>query len=103
MYLGQAVIAVLGVLVIGGEYGTGMIRVTLAAMPGRLTVLSAKAVIVTGCALAAGALAVLGSVLAGRLILPGRGLTAANGYVPALARQRPRPARRRRNRRCTSR
>ena len=81
VYLGQAVIAVLGVLVIGGEYGTGMIRVTLAASPRRLTVLTAKALIVAGCALAAGLLAVGGSVLAGRLILPGRGLTAANGYV----------------------
>jgi ABC-2 type transport system permease protein len=81
VYLGQAVIAVLGVTVIGGEYGTGMIRVTLAAVPARLTVLLAKTVIVAGCALAAGAAAVLGSVLAGRLILPGHGLTAANGYA----------------------
>ena len=32
--------------------------------------------------LAAGAVAVLGSLLAGRLILPGHGLTAANGYLP---------------------
>ena len=32
--------------------------------------------------LAAGALAVLGSVLAGRLILPGHGFTAAHGYAP---------------------
>jgi ABC-2 type transport system permease protein len=82
VYLGQAVIAVLGVTVIGAEYATGMIRVTLAAVPARLTVLLAKTVIVAGCALAAGAAAVLGSVLAGRLILPGRGLTAANGYAP---------------------
>ena len=81
VYLGQAVIAVLGVLVIGGEYGTGMIRVTLAACPRRLSVLTAKALIVAGCALAAGLFAVGGSVLAGRLILPGRGLTTANGYV----------------------
>ncbi len=84
VYLGQAVIAVLGVLVIGGEYGTGMIRVTLAAMPRRMTVLAAKALIVTGGALAVGLVAVAGSVLAGRLILPGRGLSAANGY-PALS------------------
>jgi ABC-2 type transport system permease protein len=82
VYLGQAVIAVLGVTVIGGEYGTGMIRVTLAATPRRLTVLGAKALVVTGCALGTGVLAVLGSVLAGHLIEPGRGLTAANGYVP---------------------
>jgi ABC-2 type transport system permease protein len=81
-YAGQAVIAVLGVLVIGGEYGTGMIRVTLAATPRRLTVLAAKAVIVAGAALAAAVAAVGGSVLAGRLILPGRGLTAASGYPP---------------------
>ena len=81
VYLGQAVIAVLGVAVIGGEYGTGMIRVTLAASPRRLTVLTAKALIVAGCALAVGLFAVGGSVLAGRLLLPGRGLTTANGYV----------------------
>ena len=81
VYAGQAVIAVLAVLVMGGEYDTGMIRVTLAAMPGRLTVLAAKAVLVTGCALAAGTLAAGGSFLAGRLIEPGRGLTRANGYV----------------------
>jgi ABC-2 type transport system permease protein len=37
--------------------------------------------VVTGGAAAAGAVAVLGSVLAGRLILPGRGLSAANGYA----------------------
>jgi ABC-2 type transport system permease protein len=79
--LGQVVVALLAVLAVGGEYGTGMIRVTLAATPRRLLMLAAKAVVVTGCALAAAAVAVLGSALAGRLILPGRGLSTANGYV----------------------
>ena len=79
--LGQVVVALLAVLAVGGEYGTGMIRVTLAATPRRLVMLAAKAVVVTGWALAAAAVAVLGSVLAGRLILPGRGLSAANGYL----------------------
>jgi ABC-2 type transport system permease protein len=78
--LGQAVVAVLAVLAVGGEYSTGMIRLTLAAIPRRLTLLAAKAVVVTGCVLAASAVAVPGSLLAGRLILPGHGLTAANGY-----------------------
>ena len=78
--LGQAIVALLAVLAVGGEYGTGMIRVTLAATPRRMAMLTAKAVVVTGGAAAAGAVAVLGSVLAGRLILPGRGLSAANGY-----------------------
>jgi ABC-2 type transport system permease protein len=59
-----------------------MIRVTLTAMPRRLTVLAAKAALVTGLVLAAAAVAVLASVLAGRLILPGHGFTTAHGYPP---------------------
>ena len=77
---GQAVVAILAVLAVSGEYGTGMIRVTLAAVPRRAAVLAAKAAVVTGPALAAGAVAVLACVLAGRLVLPGRGLTQARGY-----------------------
>ena len=70
---GQAVVAVLAVLVISAEYSTGMIRVTLAATPRRTTMLAAKASVLTGMVLAAGVLAVAGSLLAGRLILPGHG------------------------------
>jgi ABC-2 type transport system permease protein len=81
--LSQAIVAVLAVLVIGAEYGTGMIRVTFAAMPRRGTVLAAKGVVTGGLVLAAAAAGVLGAVLAGRLILPGHGFTAARGY-PAL-------------------
>jgi ABC-2 type transport system permease protein len=83
-YLGQAVVAVLAVLAVSGEYGTGMIRTTLAAMPRRTTVLAAKAAVVTAVTLAVGTPAVLGSVLVGRLILPGHGYTPANGY-PVLS------------------
>ena len=80
--VGQAVVAIIAVLAMSNEYGTGMIRVTLTAMPRRWSVLAAKAALVGGLALAAGALAVLGSVLAGRLILPGHGFTAAHGFAP---------------------
>ena len=80
--VGQAIVAIIGVLAISGEYSTGMIAVTLTATPRRLTVLGAKAALVGGLTLAAGAIAVLGSVLAGRLILPGRGFTAARGFPP---------------------
>jgi ABC-2 type transport system permease protein len=76
----QAIVAIVAVLTVSGEYGTGMIRTTLAAMPRRITVLAAKAAVVTAVTLAAGTLAVLGSVLAGRLILPGHGYTPPNGY-----------------------
>ena len=82
--LGQAVVAVVAVLAITGEYATGMIRTTLAAMPRRTVMLTAKAAVVTTMALAAGTLAVGGSLLAGRLILPGQGYTPAHGY-PALS------------------
>ena len=84
IYLSQAVAAIFAVLAIGGEYGTGMIRVTLAAVPRRATVLAAKAATVTGLVLAAGGIGVAGAALAGRLILPGHGFTAAHGY-PLLA------------------
>lgn len=84
VYLGQAVAAILGVAVISNEYSTGMIGVTLAAMPRRTTVLAAKAALVAALTLVAGAVAVAGSLLAGRLLLTGHGLTPAHGY-PALA------------------
>src|SRR5690606_22319774 len=41
--LGAVAIAVLGVLLMTGEYSTGMIRSTLSAVPTRLPVLAAKA------------------------------------------------------------
>jgi ABC-2 type transport system permease protein len=80
--VGQAVVAILAVLTIGNEYSTGMIRITFAAMPRRLVVYTAKAVITAGGVLVAAAVAVLGSVLAGQFILPGHGFTAARGFHP---------------------
>ena len=78
--LGQAVVAILAVLAISDEYGTGMIILTLTAIPRRTTMLTAKAAILTGLVMAAGTVAVLGSLLAGRLILPGHGFIPAHGY-----------------------
>jgi ABC-2 type transport system permease protein len=78
--LSQAVVAILAVLAISGEYSTGMIAATLTAMPSRITVLFANAVVVAALALTAGTVGVLTSVLAGRLILPGHGFTPAHGY-----------------------
>lgn len=44
-YLAQLLIGVLGVLFVTGEYGTGMIRSTFAAVPRRLPVVGAKAAV----------------------------------------------------------
>ncbi len=55
-YLGQLLIGALGVLFVSGEYSTGMIRSTLAAVPKRLPVLWAKLivfVVVVGVAMTA--------------------------------------------------
>ena len=84
IYLSQAVIAIVAVMTVSGEYSTGLIRTTLTAMPRRITVLAAKAAILTGPVLAAGAVAVGASLLAGRLILPGHGIGPARGY-PAIS------------------
>ena len=44
-FLAQLAIGVLGVLVMTSEYSTGSIRATLAALPQRLTLLTAKAIV----------------------------------------------------------
>ncbi|MFB7756506.1 ABC transporter permease [Streptomyces sp. NPDC056121] len=80
--VGQAVIGVFAVLAVSGEYGTGMIRTTLTAVPNRLTVLTAKATVLTTVVLASGTAAIVASLLAGRYILPGNGFTEAHGYAP---------------------
>ncbi|SEG65911.1 ABC-2 type transport system permease protein [Nonomuraea solani] len=84
--LGQGLVALLAVTAVCGEYGTGMIRTSLAAMPRRIVTLTARAGVLTGLTLGAGTLAVLGSLLAGRLLLPhlpadGPTLRAAAGSV----------------------
>jgi ABC-2 type transport system permease protein len=47
----QLVIGVIGVLAFSGEYGTGMIRATLAVVPARLPVLWAKLIVLAGLVL----------------------------------------------------
>ncbi|MGP3690295.1 ABC transporter permease [Streptomyces sp. IBSNAI002] len=69
--VGQAVVVVLAVLCAGGEYGTGMMQVTLTAVPARTTVLAAKAAVLSAVVAVAGGVAVLGSLVAGHLLLPG--------------------------------
>jgi ABC-2 type transport system permease protein len=81
IYVGQSAVAVLAVLAISEEYGTGMIRVTLTAMPNRLALLSAKAANIAGLTLVISVVAVTGCLVAGRLMLPSEGLNAAHGYA----------------------
>jgi ABC-2 type transport system permease protein len=80
IYLGQAVVAIVAVSAVSGEYGTGMIRLTLAATPRRWQVLAAKAAVVGAATLVTGAVAVLASVLAGGALLARHGIAPAHGY-----------------------
>ncbi|MER6078845.1 ABC transporter permease [Streptomyces sp. NPDC001833] len=77
---GQVAVAVVAVLTVGNEYGTGMMRTTLTAVPRRLTVLLAKAAVLTAVTLPAAAASVLGSLLVGRFVEPDRGFTPQHGY-----------------------
>jgi ABC-2 type transport system permease protein len=81
IYIGQAVIAVLAVLAVSEEYGTGMIRTTLAAMPQRVNLLAAKAATLTGITIPVGLAGAAGCLIAGRLLLPDAGLNPAHGYA----------------------
>ncbi|MEV4512365.1 ABC transporter permease [Dactylosporangium sp. NPDC049525] len=76
VYLGQAPVAILAVLVISGEHSTGLIGTTLTAVPRRPAVLAAKAAVVALAVAAAGGLAFLASLLVARAVLPGNGLPA---------------------------
>ncbi|MEU7577661.1 ABC transporter permease [Streptomyces sp. NPDC041068] len=82
VWVGQGAVVVLAVLAMSGEYGTGTIRTTLTAEPGRLRVLAAKAAVVGALTVAAGTVGVLGSLLVGRELL------AADGFpVPGLVEE----------------
>jgi ABC-2 type transport system permease protein len=72
---------VFAVLSVSEEYGTGMIRTSLAAVPRRFVLLGAKATSVGLVVLAASVLAVAACLAVGRLALPGGGLDPAHGYA----------------------
>ncbi|HEX6471686.1 MAG TPA: ABC transporter permease subunit [Streptosporangiaceae bacterium] len=67
--LGQLIVGALGVLVITGEYSSGTIRSTLAAVPDRRLALTAKAAVFGGLALVVGEVVTFVTFLAGRAAL----------------------------------
>ena len=67
--LTQLIVGVLGVLFVTGEYGTGMIRSTFAAVPRRLHVLAAKTVVFSTVALVTMTLASFAAFFGGQIFL----------------------------------
>jgi ABC-2 type transport system permease protein len=77
--LGMLTIAVLGALLITGEYSTGMIRSTLAAVPTRVPVLAAKAVALAAVTAAVTAVSIAVAYVVTMPILSGQDRTVALG------------------------
>ena len=99
LHLSQIAAGLLGVLAITSEYGTGMIRATLTAVPQRRLLLAAKALVLTAVTLATMTAACLGAYLAFQAFLPAgdpmhttlatpgvlRAVTGAGLYLTVLA------------------
>jgi ABC-2 type transport system permease protein len=79
VFLAQFAIGVLGVLTITGEYSTGAIRSTLAAVPQRRTVLAAKATVFAGVSVVVGLVSCFAAFFVGQAILSTQGLQAHLG------------------------
>ncbi len=66
LVIAQLAVAVLGTLVITSEYGTGLIRISLAAVPSRRRFLAAKAAVFTAVALVVGEVTAFAAFLLGQ-------------------------------------
>jgi ABC-2 type transport system permease protein len=77
VYLAQLAIGVLGVLLITGEYSTGMIRATMAAVPRRLPVLWAKLAVFAVIATVVSMAGAFAAFLGGQAILSSKHAGAA--------------------------
>jgi len=73
--LAQLAVGVLGVLLVSGEYATGMIRATLTAVPRRLPVLWAKAALYAAVTFVLMLVAALAAFLGGQALLGTHGTT----------------------------
>jgi ABC-2 type transport system permease protein len=70
LHLSQIAVGLLGVLAITGEYSSGMIRATLAAVPQRRLLLTAKALVLAAAAVVTGIAACLAAYLVFQAFLP---------------------------------
>src|SRR2546429_3918665 len=70
LHLSQIAVGLLGVLAVTSEYSSGMIRATLAAVPQRRLLLTAKALVLAAAAVATGIAACLAAYLAFQAFLP---------------------------------
>jgi hypothetical protein len=84
--LAQLALGTLAVLVISGEYGSGMIRTSMAVVPRRLPVLSAKITVYMALVLPVTALTSLATFLLGQVAWRSHGRAAVSLADPTVAR-----------------
>ncbi len=97
MMLAQIVLGIAGVLVMTSEFANGMIRASFAAVPKRLPVLGAKAVVVTGVTFLVMLPTMVASFFLGQVVIGGelnaglgddgvlRAVIGSAGYLTAIA------------------
>jgi ABC-2 type transport system permease protein len=82
----QLVLGVVGVLAFSGEYGTGMIRATLAVVPSRLPVLWAKLIVLAGLVLPVTLLCAVADFFTATALESSRGGSAISLTDPGVLR-----------------
>ncbi|MBY8861402.1 ABC transporter permease [Nocardia sp. CA2R105] len=82
--LAALAVGALGVLLSAGEYGTGMVRSTFAAVPKRLPVLWAKSLVLGPTAFLSCTVAAVASFLFGSAILHGQAIAVSLGHADVL-------------------
>jgi ABC-2 type transport system permease protein len=82
--IGQLTIGLLGILMITGEYGSGTIRSSLAAIPRRRLFLGAKIVVMAGISLVVSEILTFACFFIGRVILSGHAPVASLGQPGVL-------------------
>jgi ABC-2 type transport system permease protein len=76
--LAQLIVGVLGVILVTGEYATGVIRSSLASVPRRIPVLSAKAIVIGSATLVSMLVASFAAFLGGQALLGPAGESLAD-------------------------
>jgi ABC-type transport system involved in multi-copper enzyme maturation permease subunit len=82
----QLMLGVVGVLAFSGEYGTGMIRATLAVVPSRLPVLWAKLIVLAGLVLPVTLLCAVADFFTATALESARGGSVISLMAPSVLR-----------------
>lgn len=80
----QLAFPILGVLAVTGEYSTGMIRTSLAAVPNRSRMLAAKTLVVTATVLVVSEVVAFATFLIGQALISGKAPSANLGQPDVL-------------------